>query len=128
MDFLAVVFATALTWYVIKKTLVQGVEKEEKKYTLELSETIEKIYKINKKIENIMNLLTDIETSDGDNLKNITLDWQTVTGKSLTADVWIDGKSEVTEQMRILANKRLEELTNSLFAEIEKLQNAVEKA
>lgn len=129
MDFLAVFGTLLLTWYVLKKALETGTDvREVPVYSAEVSERIDRIYAINRQIRGILDLISDIDSSDGSNIKNITLNWQTVTGVDLTADMLIDGRSEVTEQMRILAEKRLDELTASLFSEIEKLPHVGEKA
>ena len=90
-------------------------------YNHELSDRIERINRLNEQIKNVQELITDIDLSGEENLKNFTLEWQTTLGKNLSADMLIDGQSEVTKQMRKLAGERLEELTTSLFDEIEKL-------
>lgn len=92
-----------------------------REYNHELSDRIEKINRINEQIKGIQELITDIDLSGEENLKNISLDWETTSGKNLSADMLIDGQSNVTKQMRKLAGERLEELTTSLFDEISKL-------
>lgn len=90
-------------------------------YNHELSEKIDKLYWLNEQIKSVQELITDIDLSGEENLKNFTLEWQTTLGKNLSADMLIDGQSNVTKQLRKLAGERLEELTTSLFDEIEKL-------
>lgn len=113
-------FYAVASWIISKLHTLED-EPEEPEYTDELSERIKRIYYINEQICKVQELITDIEVSGEDNLKNIMLDWQTAAGKNYTADMWIDGKSEVTAQMRKLAGERLNELTTSLFDEISKL-------
>ncbi len=129
MDFLAIFGAILLTGWVLKTALTPPEEiREIPVYTQEISDRIERISAINRQIQGVLDLITDIDSSDGSNIKNITLNWQTVTGVDLRADMLIDGCSDVTQQMRILAEKRLEELISSLFDELEKLPNAGERA
>ena len=92
-----------------------------REYSHELSDRIDKLHRLNEQIKGIQELITDIDLSREENLKNISLDWETTSGKNLSADMLIDGQSNVTKQMRKLAGERLEELTTSLFNEIEKL-------
>lgn len=99
----------------------EKIIESKREYNHELSDRIEKINRINEQIKGIQELITDIDLSGEENLKNISLDWETTSGKNLSADMLIDGQSEVTKQMRKLAGERLEELTTSLFNEIEKL-------
>ena len=99
----------------------EKIIESKREYNHELSDRIEKINRINEQIKGIQELITDIGLSGEENLKNISLDWETTSGKNLSADMLIDGRSNVTKQMRKLAGERLEELTTSLFDEIEKL-------
>lgn len=99
----------------------EKIVESKREYSHELSERIDKLYWLNEQIKSVQELITDIELSGEENLKNFTLEWQTALGKNLSADMLIDGQSEVTKQMRKLAGERLEELTTSLFDEIEKL-------
>lgn len=99
----------------------EEIVESKREYSHELSERIDKLYWLNEQIKSVQELITDIDLSGEKNLKNFTLEWQTALGKNLSADMLIDGQSEVTKQMRKLAGERLEELTTSLFEEIEKL-------
>lgn len=99
----------------------EKIVESKREYNHELSERIDKLYWLNEQIKSVQELITDIDLSGEENLKNFTLEWQTALGKNLSADMLIDGQSEVTKQMRKLAGERLEELTTSLFDEIEKL-------
>lgn len=94
---------------------------KEVKYDDELSNRIKKIHYINEQINSVEELITDIQLSDENHHKNISVTWETAVGKNLSTDMWIDGESEVTKQMLALAQKRREELTTSLFKEICKL-------
>ena len=107
--------------FVLVKDNEEKNSENKREYSHELSERIDKLYWLNERIKNIQELITDIDLSGEENLKNFTLEWQTALGKNLSADMLIDGQSEVTKQMRKLAGERLEELTTSLFDEIEKL-------
>ena len=85
MDFLAVFGTLLLTWYVLKKALETKTDvREVPVYSNEISERIERISAINRQIRGILDLISDIDGSDGSNIKNITLNWQTVTGVNLT--------------------------------------------
>jgi len=106
----------------IAKVIPQKNEEEVRDYDEELSDRIDRLYYINKQIKAVEELITDIDLTGGEHQKNISLDWQTAAGQKYTADMWIDGQSDVTEQMRVLAEKRLEELTTSLLKEIDSLQ------
>lgn len=90
-------------------------------YTEEISARIERIHSINQQIESIEELITDVQLSGCDNQKNIGLIWNTTSGKNLSADIWVDGESEVSSQMLELAEKRKQELITSLFSEMEQL-------
>lgn len=105
----------------VKDNEEKKIIESKREYSHELSERIDKLYWLNEQIKSVQELITDIELSGEKNLKNFTLEWQTTLGKNLSADMLIDGQSEVTKQMRKLAGERLEELTTSLFEEIEKL-------
>lgn len=107
--------------FVLVKDDEEKIIESKREYNHELSDRIEKINRINEQIKGIQELITDIELSGEENLKNISLDWETTSGKNLSADMLIDGQSNVTKQMRKLAGERLKELTTSLFSEIEKL-------
>ena len=86
MDFLAVFGAILLTFWILKKSLETKPEevREVPVYSAEVSERIERISAINRQIRGILDLISDIDGSDGSNIKNITLNWQTVTGVNLT--------------------------------------------
>ena len=90
-------------------------------YTEEISARIERIHSINQQIQSIEELITDVQLSGCDNQKNIGLVWNTTAGKNLSADIWVDGESEVSSQMLELAEKRKQELISSLFSEIYQL-------
>lgn len=94
---------------------------KEIRYDDELSNRIKKIHYINDQINSVEELITDIQLTDENHHKNISMNWETAVGKNISTDMWIDGESEVTKQMLLLAQKRKEELTSSLFREICKL-------
>lgn len=107
--------------FVLVRDDEEKIIESKREYNHELSDRIEKINRLNEQIKGIQELITDIDLSGEENLKNISLDWETTSGKNLSADMLIDGQSNVTKQMRKLAGERFEELTTSLFSEIEKL-------
>ena len=107
--------------FVLVRDDEEKIIESKREYSHELSDRIEKINRLNEQIKGIQELITDIDLSGEENLKNISLDWETTSGKNLSADMLIDGQSNVTKQMRKLAGERLKELTTSLFNEIEKL-------
>lgn len=106
--------------FVLYRSNEENPERKQE-YNQEISERIRRISELDEKIQALQELITDIDLSDSDRLKNISLEWETTAGKNLTADMWLDGQSDVTKQMRILAGEQLDELTTSLFDEIEKL-------
>lgn len=111
-------------WFYAKKLYKPDIEPEqitEYTYSEELSARIQRIYSINQQIQSIEELITDVQLSGCDNQKNIGLTWNTTAGKNLSADIWVDGESEVSNQMLELAEKRKQELITSLFSEIEHL-------
>lgn len=90
-------------------------------YTEEMAQSINRIYYLNQQIKVVQEMLTELSLSGSNNLKNFSQEWETVSGKHFSADMWADGSSEVTKQLQVLAQKRLEELTASLFQELDKL-------
>jgi hypothetical protein len=90
-------------------------------YTAEISARIERMHSINQQIKSIEELITDVQLAENDRQKNIGLSWNTAAGKNLTADIWVNGGSEVSAQMLELAEKRRKELITTLFSEIEHL-------
>lgn len=94
-------------------------------YTEEMAQSIERIYYLNQQIKIVQEMLTELSLSGSNNLKNFSQEWETVSGKHFSADMWADGSSEVTKQLQLLAQKRLEELTASLFRELDKLSGNV---
>ena len=110
-------------WFYVKKFYQSSTNHLpiEDTYSEELSSRIQRIYSINQQIQSIEELITDVQLSGCDNQKNIGLIWNTTSGKKLNADIWVDGESEVSNQMLELAEKRKKELTTTLFAEINQL-------
>lgn len=111
-------------WFYAKKLYKPDIEPEqitEYTYSEELSSRIQRIYSINQQIESIEELITDVQLSGYENQKNIGLIWNTTAGKNLSANVWVDGESEVSNQMLELAEKRRKELITTLFSEMEQL-------
>lgn len=90
-------------------------------YSAELSNQIRKISYLNDQLQAVEELIIDIQLSDCNHHKNVRLDWQTSYGKNLSADVWVDGDSQVTAQTLALAEERERELTSTLFREMDKL-------
>lgn len=90
-------------------------------YSAEVSNQIRRIGYLNEQLQAVEELIIDIQLSNENHHKNVRLDWQTSYGKNLTADVWVDGNSQVTAQTLALAEERERELTASLFCEIDKL-------
>lgn len=110
-------------WFYVKKFYQSSTNHLPIEYTYseELSARIQRIYSIDQQIHSIEELITDVQLSGCDNQKNIGLTWNTTAGKNLSADIWVDGESEVSNQMLELAEKRKQELITSLFSEIEHL-------
>ena len=110
-------------WFYVKKFYQSSTNHLpiEDTYSEELSSRIQRIYSINQQIQSIEELITDVQLSGCDNQKNIGLIWNTTSGKNLSADIWVDGESEVSSQMLELAEKRKQELITSLFSEIYQL-------
>lgn len=110
-------------WFYVKKFYQSSTNHLpiEDNYSEDLSARIQRIYSINQQIQSIEELITDVQLSGCDNQKNIGLIWNTTSGKNLSADIWVDGESEVSSQMLELAEKRKQELITSLFFEIYQL-------
>lgn len=110
-------------WFYVKKFYkpIDAEQSIQDTYSEDLSARIQRIYSINQQIQSIEELITDVQLSGCDNQKNIGLIWNTTSGKNLSADIWVDGESEVSSQMLELAEKRKQELISSLFSEIEHL-------
>lgn len=110
-------------WFYVKKFYQSSTNHLpiEDTYSEDLSARIQRIYSINQQIQSIEELITDVQLSGCDNQKNIGLIWNTTSGKNLSADIWVDGESEVSSQMLELAEKRKQELITSLFSEIYQL-------
>lgn len=105
----------------------------EKLTDAELSDRLIYISRLNEQIGAVQELLTDIELTSGDNIKCITLNWETAAGHDLDVQIWLDGASDCTGAMHALALTRLDELTGQLYDEIGKLpyrhrQNVLRKA
>lgn len=128
MSVIKIILGVALYWFAgwfyAKKLYKPDIEPEQKTeytYSEDLSSRIQRIHSINQQIQSIEELITDVQLSGCDNQKNIGLIWNTTAGKKLSADVWVDGESEVSNQMLELAEKRKQELITSLFSEIYQL-------
>lgn len=115
---IALLFFWAVFFFVLWKN---GKKKQKQKYTTEISDTIEKLNYINKQIHACEELLQEIRLTDDHHHKNFTLNWTTETDLIKEADIWVDGSSKTTEQLKALAEGKREELITSLFREIEKL-------
>lgn len=97
-----------------------GSDKRKQKYTTEISDRIERCAYINKQIHACEELLFTIRMSDQHHQKNIQLTWKTETELIKEADIWVDGSSWTTEQLKRLTEGKIEELTTSLFKELDK--------
>jgi hypothetical protein len=91
------------------------------KYTEELSQRIQKINYINSQIIQIDKLLVDVELSDREHHHRFSFERQTLAGEEISADIWVDGNSELSEQTYELLKARKKELLVHLFGEIYKL-------
>lgn len=89
--------------------------------TPELLNRLDKIYYLKQQYIQAQQLLFDIDMSKPDSLKNIELEWETATGKIKQANIWTDGKSHTTKQMRLAVVSRLEEISTSLNSELDKI-------
>lgn len=98
-----------------------GRHKRKQKYTTELSDRIERCAYINRQIHACEELLLAIRMSDQHHQKNIQLTWKTETELIKEADIWVDGTSQTTEQLKILTECKMEELITSLFKELGKM-------
>lgn len=116
----AVIFFTVVFGYFVWVVWFRN-RKRKIRYTEELSQRIEKIYYINSQICKIDKLLVDVELSDRDHHHRFSFERQTVTGEEISADIWVDGNSELSEQTYELLKARKKELLVHLFAEIYKL-------
>ena len=116
----AVIFFTVVFGYFIWVCFLRGRSRKVK-YTEELSQRIQKINYINSQIIQIDKLLVDVELSDREHHHRFSFERQTLAGEEISADIWCDGNSELSEQTYELLKARKKELLVHLFAEIYKL-------
>lgn len=121
MQGIFVIMILILCGWGIFKGLDSSPPSSEGYYSAELSNQIRKINYLNDQLQAVEELIIDIQLSDCNHHKNVRLDWQTSYGKNLSADVWVDGDSQVTAQTLALAEERERELTSTLFREMDKL-------
>ena len=111
-----------ITWSWLLFQLVKPLLKRARdRYTTELANSIEKTHYIKRQIDACEELLFAIRTSDEHHQRNVQLTWTTETELIKNADIWVDGSSWTTEQLRILAEGKIDELTTSLFKELDKI-------
>ena len=117
----SMMMALLIFWTGIFILFFRRKRKENRKYTTETSDRIEKMHYINAQIHACEELLTEIDLCDEHHHKNVSLTWTTETDLVKKADIWVDGSSRTTEQLRELTLDKMEELASSLFAEMDKL-------
>ena len=111
-----------ITWSWLLFQLIKPLLKRARdRYTTELADSIEKTHYIKRQIDACEELLFAIRTSDEHHQRNVQLTWTTETELIKNADIWVDGSSWTTEQLRILAEGKIDELTSSLFKELDKI-------
>lgn len=111
-----------ITWSWLLFQLIKPLLKRARdRYTTELADSIEKTHYIKRQIDACEELLFAIRTSDEHHQRNVQLTWTTETELIKNADIWVDGSSWTTEQLRILAEGKIDELTTSLFKELDKI-------
>ena len=107
--------------YLILKRIIRNANKRKQKYTTKLADSIEKCHYIKRQIDACEELLLAIRMSDEHHQRNIQLTWTTETELIKNADIWVDGSSQTTEQLRALAESKVEELITSLFIELDRI-------
>lgn len=91
------------------------------KYDDKLSNRIDKMHYLNEQIKQIDKLKTDAGLADHDHHYRFSLERETVTGESVSADIWVDGSSQLSAQTSALLDERKKELLRALFSEMFKL-------
>lgn len=100
----------------LRKTVSQEI-----KYDEELHQRIQRIRYLDEQLQAVEELLTDIDLSSNDLLKNFSVEWLGAVGTSWKVDMKADGQSLVTGQLRKLAEERRAELLTSLSDELAEL-------
>ena len=111
-----------ITWSWLLYQLIKPLLKKTRdRYTTELADSIEKTHYIKRQIDACEELLFAIRTSDEHHQRNVQLTWTTETELIKNADIWVDGSSQTTEQLRTLAESKIDYLPTSLFRELDKI-------
>ena len=118
---IAFVFCLIIWSWLLYQIIKPFLKKAKEKYTTELADSIEKTHYIKRQIDACEELLFAIRTSDEHHQRNVQLTWTTETELIKNADIWVDGSSQTTEQLKILAEGKIDELTTSLFKELDKI-------
>ena len=119
LAFLCMLVVHSLPVYWVVKWLKR--KKKEFIWNLEVSDKIEELSYINRQAKMCDELMTDINLSNPNKLQGMTLKWNSGAGVSKELDLYADGESEVTEELRRLAGERLTELTSSLSGKFDDL-------
>lgn len=91
------------------------------RYNPEVADRIEEISHLNQQARQCEELHTDIDLANPYQLQGLTLHWNSGSGASRELELFADGESQVTEELRRLAGERLSELTSSLSDRLEDL-------
>lgn len=96
-------------------------KRREFRYTPEVADTLEEIGYLNQQARQCEELHTDIDLTNPYQMQGLSLTWNSGSGASRKIDLYADGQSRVTEELRILAGERLAELTSSLSERLDDL-------
>lgn len=109
---LLIFFCALPVWWIaerIRRKLRAGF-----RYNPEVADRIEEISYLNQQARQCEELHTDIDLANPYQLQGLTLHWNSGSGASRELELFADGESQVTEELRRLAGERLSELTSSL--------------
>lgn len=91
------------------------------RYDPEVADRIEELSYINRQAQECEELMTDVDLANPYQLQGLTLRWNSGSGASRELDLYADGSSQVTEELRRLAGERYSELTTSLSEKMDEL-------
>ena len=118
---LAVLFLIGMGWLFLSPFRSEHVETERLVYTEALSERIRRIASLSEQITALDELITDIQSSDYDLLKYLTVSRTTLSGVQVDIDLYMDGHSQVTMLTLALAEAQKQQLLERMEEELEAL-------
>lgn len=114
-------FLIGMGWLFLSPFQHEHVETERLVYTEALSERIRRIAYLSEQITALDELITDIQSSDYDLLKYLTVSRTTLSGVQVDIDLYMDGHSQVTMLTLALAEAQKQQLLERMDEELEAL-------